>query len=175
MEKLLDKHAPYKNIKHPKYQFETKPWLTPGLAYSINIKNKLYKSFCKEKGPHKKENHERQFKIYRNLISTPLRETKESYYKQYLRDNKENLRLVWQTIKRIINMKSKSGQSISSLLIDNQLITSTKPISNHFNTFFTSIAEKINKTLSKQKKLIFHILVLKTKTQFFFHQQYLRT
>ena len=152
MEKLLDKHAPYKNIKHPKYQFETKPWLTPGLAYSINIKNKLYKSFCKEKGPHKKENHERQFKIYRNLISTPLRETKKSYYKQYLTDNKKNLRLVWQTIKGIINMKSKSDQSISSLLIDNQLITSAKPISNHFNSFFTSIAEKINRNIVKAKK-----------------------
>ena len=55
-------------IKHPKSQFETKPWITAGLAYSIKIKNKLYKSFCKD--PHKKENYERQFKTYRNLIST---------------------------------------------------------------------------------------------------------
>ena len=46
VEKLLDKHAPYKNIKHPKSQFETKPWITPGLAYSIKMKNKLNKSFC---------------------------------------------------------------------------------------------------------------------------------
>ena len=89
VEKLLDKHAPYKNIKHPKSQFETKPWITAGLAYSIKIKNKLYKSFCKEKDPHKKENYERQFKTYRNLISTLLRETKESYYKQYFSDNKK--------------------------------------------------------------------------------------
>ena len=55
VEKLLDKHAPYKNIKHPNSQFETKPWITPGLAYSNNIKNKLYKSFCKENDPHKKK------------------------------------------------------------------------------------------------------------------------
>ena len=89
IEKLLDKHATYENIKHPKSQFETKPWITAGLAYSIKIKNKLYKSFCKEKDPHKKENYERQFKTYRNLISTLLRETKESYYKQYFSDNKK--------------------------------------------------------------------------------------
>ena len=120
VERLLDKHAPYKNIKHLKSQFETKPWITAGLAYSIKIKNKLYKSFCKEKDPHKKENYERQFKTYRNLISTLLRETKESYYKQYFSDNKKNLKLVWQTIKGIINMKNKSDESISSLLIDNQ-------------------------------------------------------
>ena len=47
VEKLLDKHAPYNNTKHQKSQFETKPWITPGLANSINIKNKLYKSSCK--------------------------------------------------------------------------------------------------------------------------------
>ena len=151
VEKLLDKHAPYKNIKHPISQFETKPRITPGLAYSIKIKNKLSKSFCKEKDPDKKENYERQFKIYRDLISTLLRETKESCYKQYFRDNKNNLKLVWQTIKGIIKMKNKSDKSISSLLIDNQLITSAKQISNHFNNFFTSIAEKKGNIVKAKK------------------------
>ena len=94
VEKLLDKHAPYKIIKHQKSQFETKPWITSGLTCSIKIKNKLCKSFCKEKDRHRKENYERQFKIYHNLISTPLRETKESYYKQYFSD-KKTLKLVW--------------------------------------------------------------------------------
>ena len=58
----------------------------------------------------------------------------------------------------------------SSLLFDNQLITNGKQISNHFKNFFTSIAEKINRniTLSKQKKLTFLILALKTVTQFSF-------
>ena len=79
--KLLYKHVLYKNIKHPKSQSETKPWITHVLANSIKIKNKLCKSFCKEKDPHKKENYKRQFKTYRNLIFTLLRETKESYYK----------------------------------------------------------------------------------------------
>ena len=80
IEKLLDKHAPYKNIKHPKSQFETKlwNWNTTGIAYSTKIKNKLYKSFCKEKDPHKKGNYERKFKTYRNLLSTLPRETRKS-------------------------------------------------------------------------------------------------
>ena len=129
-----------------------------GLAYSIKIKNKLNKSFCKEKDPHKKENYERQFKTYRNLISTLFRETKESYYKQYFHDNKKNLELVWQTIKGIINMKNKSDESVSSLLIDNQLITCAKQISNHFSNFFKSIAEKINRNMFKAKKT--HLLYL---------------
>ena len=72
-------------------------------------------------------------------------------------------------------MKNKSDESISSLLIDNKLITSTKQISICFNNFFTSITEKINRNIVKAKKLTFNILALKTKTQFFFLQQYLRT
>ena len=71
------------------------------LDWPILLKSKKnYKSFCKEKDPHKKkENYERQFKIYCDLVPTLLRETKESYYKQYFRDNQKNLKLVWQTIK----------------------------------------------------------------------------
>ena len=41
----------------------------------IEIKNKLYKSFCKGEDPCKKENCERQLKAYHNLISTLLRAT----------------------------------------------------------------------------------------------------
>ena len=85
-------------MKHPKSQFETKPWITPGLAYSIKIKKKI-KVSARKKIHTKKENYERQFKIYCDLVPTLLRETKESYYKQYFRDNQKNLKLVWQTIK----------------------------------------------------------------------------
>ena len=91
---------------------ENKPWITPGLANSIRNKHKLYKSFCKEKDPRTGEYYEKQFKSCHN-ISSLLRKAKDSYYKQYFEDNKKNLRLVWQTIKGIINMKKKSDKSIS--------------------------------------------------------------
>ena len=70
-------------------RFETKPWITPGLANSIKIKNDFCKSFCKEKDPHKKENYERQFKTDHNLISTLPRETKESYTLETTKKNSE--------------------------------------------------------------------------------------
>ena len=46
--KLLDKHAPYKIIKYSKTGYETKPWtwITAGLANSIR-NTEIYKSFCK--------------------------------------------------------------------------------------------------------------------------------
>ena len=53
VEKMLDQHAPYENIKHPKSQFETKPMISPGLAYSIN-KSSLQK-FLQGKGSTEKQ------------------------------------------------------------------------------------------------------------------------
>ena len=66
-------------------------------------------------------------------------------------------RLVWQTIKGMINMKKKSDESFSSLLIDGQILTSAKEISNYFNNLFTSVAVKINKNIVKSKKHLFSL------------------
>ena len=112
-----------------------------------------------------------------------LRETKDSYYKPYFEENKKNLRLVWQTIKGMININNKSNESISSLLIDNQITTSAKEITNHFNNFFTNVSEKINKNIVKSKKKkkerkkenTYPISAQKIVTQFSFLQLYQRT
>ena len=154
LNKLLDNHASYKTIKYSKPQYKNKPWITPGLANSIRNKNKLYKSFCKEKDLKTKEYYEKQFKSNRNHVSSLLRKAKDSYYKQYFEENKKNLSLVWQSIKGIINMKKESDESISSLLIDGEIISSAKEISNYFNNCFTSVAEKINKNTAKSKKAL---------------------
>ena len=75
---------------------------------------------------------------------TLLRETKDSYCKQYLRGNKQ----FW----RIINIKKKSGKSIFSLQIHGQTITSADKVFNHFNNFFAIVSEKINKYIIKSKR-----------------------
>ena len=72
-------------------------------------------------------------------------------------------------------MKKKSGESISGLPIDGQIITSAKEISNYFNNFFTSVAVKINKNIVKSKKTHpYPTLAMKTVTQFSFLQLYQR-
>ena len=75
------------HIKHSKSQYETKPWMNPGLPSSVRNKNKLYKSFCKENDSKTKECYEKQFKSYRYQISSLLRKVKDSYCKQYFKNN----------------------------------------------------------------------------------------
>ena len=60
-------------------------------------------------------------------------------------------------------MNNKLDECFSSLLIDNQLITSAKQISNHFNNFFTSIAEcacRVFTDLQKAFGIVDHNILL---------------
>ena len=49
-------------------------------------------------------------------------------------------------------MKKESDKSISSLLIDNEIKTSGKEISNYFNNFFINVAKIIKKNIVNSKK-----------------------
>ena len=68
------------------------------------------------------------------------------------------MKTVWKTIKEIINVKNNNDVPINSLLIDNTITANAKPIANHFNTFFTSVAAKLNGTIAKVKKPFSHYL-----------------
>ena len=79
-----------------------------------------------------------------------------------LKTTKKIFRLVWQTIKGIINMKKGSDKSISSLLIDGEIISSAKEIFNYFNNFsvFYKCCRK-NKNIA-QKLIEQHIFLSPT-------------
>ena len=47
---------------------------------------------------------------------------------------------------------------INNLLIGETITTNAKLIANHFNTFFTSVAAKLNEKILKAKKLFSHYL-----------------
>ena len=138
--------------------FTSKPWITTAIAYSIKSKNKIYKKFCKEKNPQQKEIYGKQFKTYRNYLMTLLRITKDEYYKTHFKENKKNSKTIWETIKEIINIKNSNDVPINSLLIGETITTKTTLIANHFNTFFTSVAAKLNEKIVKANKTFSHYL-----------------
>ena len=84
-----------------------------------------------------------------------LRITKDEYYKTHFKENKKKLKTIWKTIKEIINVKN-NDVPINSLLIGETITTFAKLIANHFNTFFPSIAAKLNEKIVKGKKPFSH-------------------
>ena len=49
MSRILDEHAPLKQLSKYKLKFKTKPWITIALQKSISIKNKLFSDFINKK------------------------------------------------------------------------------------------------------------------------------
>ena len=68
------------------------------------------------------------------------------------------MKTVRKTVKEIINVKNSNDVPINSLLIGETITTNAKFIANHFNTFFTSVAAKLNEKIVKAKKPFSHYL-----------------
>ena len=156
--KLLDKHAPYVTSKS-RSSFTYKPWITTAIPNSIKSKNKIYKKCCNEENPQQREIYVKQFKTYRNHLTTLLRIIqKMNITKLIFRKIKKDLKTISKTINEIINVKTKNDVPINSLLIGETITANAKLIANHFNTFSTRVAAKLNEKIVKVKKSFSHYL-----------------
>ena len=119
-----------------------KPWMTYCLARSCNTKSKLYKKFVRFPTRQNKD----KYVTYRNKLKTWLRKAEHSYYKEQFERHKNNLSLVWRTIKRILYSNQKSD-IIDCINVNGHKITDKSSMAQKFNEYFTnigpSLAEKI--------------------------------
>ena len=91
---ILDVHAPFKKVNMYKLKFKTKPWITPALQKSILNKSNLLKKFITAKDPQVKERYHKEYKDYRNMLSTILKQSKTNYY-NYFEANWNNIKNTW--------------------------------------------------------------------------------
>ena len=141
---VLNKYAPLKRVNKYKLRFKNKPWITSGIQKSIYIKNKLLKKFINKKDPQTKAIFHKQYKTYRNLLSTLMKQSKQIYYTKYFENNWNNIKNTWEGIKTIILIKNITATVPHSIEFNNKTITDPTAMSNVFNNSFTSIAKKIN-------------------------------
>ena len=69
-----------------------------------------------------------------------MKESKQIYYAKYFESNWNNIRNTWKGIKTIISIKNITTTIPHSIEFNN--ITDPTTMSNVFNNYFTSIAEK---------------------------------
>ena len=79
----MDRHIPVKQLSRKELKLKSKPWITPALRKSLQVKNNLYKKFSKSKSIY----YHSKFKVYRNKLNHLLRISKMQYYNQYFYDN----------------------------------------------------------------------------------------
>ena len=140
---VLDKHMPWKKMNKKELKLEAKPWITPGILTSIKRRDTLLKKFiaCPE-GDRKKLLHT-QYKILRNKIVALIKLNKKNHYHEYFTKNSADIKKTWKGIKSVINIKAASESLPSSMLINNSSETDPNKIAEGFNSFFSSIAEKL--------------------------------
>ena len=79
----------------------------------------------------------------RNNIVTVIRKSKSQYFKQFFAENSCNAKKTWMGIKSIINFNNSIKTEPSSLMVDNEIVTDPKIIADTFNSYFSTIAEKL--------------------------------
>ena len=79
------------------------------------------------------------------MLSTLLKKSKSNYYKQYFRTNMNNIENTWKGIKSIITIKNFYSDMPKSLFCSGSTTTNKVVISNIFNNYFATIAEKQKK------------------------------
>ena len=116
--KILDKHMPYKKLTNKQFKRKYKPWITEGIIQSIQRKNSLFNKYMKCKETDLKKTYHSEYKLLKNRIIALIRNSKESFYRNYFSRNTKNLRNIWKGIKEVINVKSKQLNQPSSLQVD---------------------------------------------------------
>ena len=80
--------------------------------------------------------------ISRNLFSTFLKESKQIFYTKYFESNWSNIRNTWKRIKTITSIKNITTVIPHSTEFNNRTITDSTAMSNVFNNYFISVAER---------------------------------
>ncbi len=138
-----DLHFPKISKKCNKNNHPLQPWMTKGILMSRNNKNKLGLIALKNPIP---ENITK-FKKYRLIYSKIIRHAKSIYFQNELIKHQSDIKKTWQILRKAINNKSKSENSIQEIIINNEIINDPARIAEEFNKFFTNIATNITKNI----------------------------
>ena len=100
-------------------------------------------------------------------MGTPFSRLKESYYKEYFQENKNKNNLIKdrQGINNIILIKTCNKVQPTFLKINDSLTVNNKKVAEEFNSFFGTIAQKIDQKTPKFNKHFSNSL--KNKNLFF--------
>ena len=139
----FDKHVPLKKISNKRFKLKFKPRITKGILKSLKKRNDLHSRFVRAKDSTRKKYLHSRFKIYRNLLVTLIRKSKQNYFNKYFSDNVNNLRETWKRIRNIIQLKNNENAIPTRILNGDNIESDPTKIENTFNSYFSSIGKTL--------------------------------
>lgn len=116
-------------------------WITSALLNSINTKNKLYRETVKHPND---INLIMKYKNYRNKLTNLIKYTKSRYYASQINKNRTSSGGMWQCVRSICGESGGRTNVICELKTkDGRQILNKVDIANEFNTYYTTLGEKM--------------------------------
>ena len=102
-----------------------KPWITTGLKESIKQKHLLYQKFIFDRS----EDNRIAYKTFKNKLRSIIRKAEVNSYKNIFNSKTQSIKEMWKELGNLLHTSKKSKEnSISKLIINNQVITKDKDI-----------------------------------------------
>ena len=143
LDKLVNKHAPFKSLSKRKVRQFSKPWLSKGLIKSIKVKNALLVSGDLEK-----------YRFYRNILSGLIRQSKRLHYFNFFNENLYNMKNTWAGTNQLLNRRKNNSKHITVLKRpgtgETTILGSELP--NIMSNYFSSIGESLAKNVPSSTK-----------------------
>ena len=96
-----------------------------------------------------------------------LRTSKVDYYKKYFTEHKDNIKMLWNDIRSIINVQNFKFNNISQIIQNGQIIKNPKDIVESLNQYFVNVAENIDKEIPRTRKFPLDYMDVKNISSFF--------
>ena len=107
------------------------------------------------------------YKSYRNMISTLLKQSKKNYYDKYFKDNINNTKNTREGIRSIISLQKTTNDSPAIISLERQTVTDPRTISNAFNSFVYSVAAEVQSEVPFSSKSFSEYLPPPNQESFF--------
>ena len=139
---VVNKFAPLRKQLGKKKIETYKPWITRGLLKSTKTRNKIFKTFRKNRNDFALKE---RCKTYCNVLNRLLRQFKQNYYHQILNENKGNSKITWDVVNESVNHKNRNSSFPLKLKISAgyTIAEDSKIIAEEFNNFFVNIGKEM--------------------------------
>ena len=90
---------------------------------------------------------ENEYKRYRNLLASVLREAKRLHFKKLFNDSRGNGKETWKVLREALNSKNSSAELPDTFVDDDNNTYMNKDIANGFNNYFVSIGQSLEEKM----------------------------
>ncbi|CAB4025166.1 Hypothetical predicted protein [Paramuricea clavata] len=133
---VIDKHAPLKKKRIGKRK---SPWITSHVVQKIRERDYLKRQFDITRD----DEIWLQYKKARNETNNTIRQAKHNYFITNIEAARKDPRKTWRLVNDLNSRKVSDVTSVKKVNLDGNEITNAAEISDAFNSYFTSIGEKL--------------------------------